>query len=157
MESPRLPDQDIDLKETLTQGIRYDLWSNRLWLQALGNFKNLDKPQAVIEHILGAQRVWLGRIGYHTEQTADDLTLERLFELVSDVWITVLKEQDLGTLITYQNFAGETFTNSVAQIMRHVINHGTYHRGHLRGLAMAEGLEDFPETDMIRWFREFGG
>ncbi|MBX3119238.1 MAG: hypothetical protein KF784_09245 [Fimbriimonadaceae bacterium] len=155
METPYLPEKDIDLKESIVQGFQYDLWANRLWLQALGNFKNLDRPQAVIEHILGAQRVWLSRIGYHTEQTGEDLTLEKLFELVNDVWTTVLKEHELSTHITYQNMEGVTFTNSIAQIMRHVINHGTYHRGHLRGLAMAEGIEDFPETDLIRWFREF--
>ena len=38
----------------------------------------------------------------------------------------------------------------------HVLNHGTYHRGHLRGLAYAEGWDDFHDTDYSAWLRETG-
>ncbi len=43
--------------------------------------------------------------------------------------------------------------NFVSEITEHVINHGTYHRGHLRGLAEAEGIS-FPDTDLIVYLRE---
>lgn len=42
----------------------------------------------------------------------------------------------------------------LSEVAHHVFNHGTYHRGHLRGLADAAGFEDFPETDLIRFYRE---
>jgi uncharacterized damage-inducible protein DinB len=42
----------------------------------------------------------------------------------------------------------------VSDIAAHVVNHGTYHRGQLRERAEADGLDDFPETDLILFFRQ---
>ncbi len=155
METPYIPDFDTDLKRAVAEGFAYDLWATQLWLTKLGSFKDLARAQQIFEHMLFAQRAWQRRIGYDTVQDSD-MTLDTLFKLVNDVWVTILKEQELTTLVTYQNLQGITYTNSIGQMMRHVINHGTYHRGQLRGMAEAEGWDDFPETDMILWFREFG-
>jgi uncharacterized damage-inducible protein DinB len=49
--------------------------------------------------------------------------------------------------------AGEPFLQPNHEVVRHVINHGTYHRGQLRMLAELDGIA-WPETDMIFFFRE---
>ena len=76
---------------------------------------------------------------------------------VNNAWKMVVTDTPLDLWIDYRNMAGFEFKNTVAQIATHVVNHGTYHRGQLRGLAQAEGLEAFPETDLIGFYREKGG
>ncbi|MFX6823282.1 DinB family protein [Acinetobacter baumannii] len=55
--------------------------------------------------------------------------------------------------LTFKRFNGEEVTSTVESIVLHVANHGTYHRGELRGLCRAAGWEDFPETDFFLWDR----
>jgi uncharacterized damage-inducible protein DinB len=42
---------------------------------------------------------------------------------------------------------------TIGEIAHHVINHGTYHRGHLRGLCDAAEFTEFPDTDLIKFYR----
>ncbi len=70
-------------------------------------------------------------------------TLERM----NKKWKEVLATEDSDRSIIYCRTAGEQFTTSLWVIARHVVNHGTYHRGELRGLCRARGEIDFPETD----------
>ncbi len=43
-----------------------------------------------------------------------------------------------------------TLRVSPAEVLRHVVNHGTYHRGQIAALLKLHGI-DFPETDYISW------
>ncbi len=144
----------MDLRETLFEGFRYDLWANRQWAASIGSFKDMLRAQHVLEHILKAQKNWLTRCGVEVVEPIDNVALGDLFEHYSGAWEMLLAELPLDHRVSYRTIAGQPQTSSLGQIARHVINHGTYHRGHLRGLAEAEGVEDFPESDLILWFRE---
>ena len=144
----------MDLRQDLMQRFDYDLWANRQWLKAIGRFRDIEKAQSTFEHILGAQRVWLSRLGVEVTQAGEDMSLDELVGIVNRAWHMVLTDGALEQPITYQNLHGFPFTNTIGQIATHVVNHGTYHRGQLRGQAMAEGLESFPETDLINFYRE---
>ena len=43
-----------------------------------------------------------------------------------------------------------TLRVSPAEVLRHVVNHGTYHRGQVAALLKLHGV-DYPETDYISW------
>lgn len=144
----------MDLRQDLIERFDYDLWANRQWWTALGKLKDLARAQATLEHILTAQRVWLSRMGVEVSQASENLGIDDVAVFVNRAWKMVVTDSSLDQPITYRNLAGFEFTNSVAQIANHVINHGTYHRGQLRGQAQAEGLENFPETDLIVFYRE---
>ena len=146
----------MDIKRTLATGFEYDLWANRRWLDNLGGFKRLDRAQAILEHMLSAQHIWLQRCGVKLEHGRENIALHGLFQANSEIWQVVLDESDVDSLVTYLTSRGEQYTESVGQIMFHVLNHGTYHRGQLRQLAEEDGFENFPETDLILYFREFG-
>jgi uncharacterized damage-inducible protein DinB len=45
---------------------------------------------------------------------------------------------------------GDILHVSPAEVLRHVVNHGTYHRGQVAALLKLHGV-DFPETDYISW------
>ncbi len=146
----------MDLRQALLERFDYDAWANRQWWSALGRFQNLERAQAVLEHILTAQRVWLSRMGVEVSQAGENLGMDDLINLVNRAWKMVLTDGHLDQPIVYRNSHGVEYVNTIGQIASHVANHGTYHRGHLRGLAQCEGLEGFPETDLIGFYREKG-
>jgi uncharacterized damage-inducible protein DinB len=146
----------MDLRQSLLERFDYDLWANQQWWSALGRFKDLERAQSVLEHILTAQRVWLSRLGVEVSQAGENLGMGDVMSLVNRAWKMVLTDGHLEQPIVYRNLQGIEYVNTIGQIASHVANHGTYHRGHLRGLAQAEGLEAFPETDLIVFFRELG-
>jgi uncharacterized damage-inducible protein DinB len=147
----------LGLRETLNEGFEYDLWANRQWFRALGGFKDMLRAQQVLEHVLTAQRVWLERCGVEVIEPGENIALEDLFEHYCRAWQMNVNDRPLEERIAYQTMSGESFVNTIEQIARHVINHGTYHRGQLRGIAEASGHPGFPETDFILYLREKTG
>lgn len=104
--------------------------------------------------MLLAQRTWLSRIGIEVPPQEGDVELGVLFATQNNLWKYVAEEGDLAATVDYENTQGERFRNSIREIATYVVNHGTYHRGQLRGLAEAEGFDGFPDTDLIHFLRE---
>lgn len=146
----------MDARALVLRSLDYDRWANLQWVGAIGTFKDLMRAHLILEHMLGASRIWLERCGVELRPAEDDSSLQSLFEDVANAWRYLIESQPLDTQIPYNNLAGQPFVNTLGEIVLHVINHGTYHRGQLRGLAMAEGVTNFPETDLILFYREFG-
>lgn len=144
----------MDLRNYLIEGFEYDLWANRIWLAVLPTISDTEtreKFQHVLNHILGAQRNWLERCGGHNPELTYDLDAD--FEATAKAWQAFLRTANLEEEIHYSTKAGDRCVNYLRQIVLHVMNHGTYHRGHLRGLAQAYGIEDFEDTDLVRYIR----
>lgn len=142
------------MRDLLADGFRYDLWANLKWLSVLDRFEDRARAEAIFRHILGAQRIWLARSLSEEEVPALPEPLAEGFRLINAAWLEFLRISDPEAFVSYTNFKGESWFSTVEQIARHVINHGTFHRGQLRGLAQAEGWDDFEDTDLIRWMRE---
>lgn len=132
----------------------YELWSNRKWLPHLARFQDEARAESVFRHILRAQETWLRRAWSEEDSGEWPTELEAAIEFGASQWRTFIRMCDPEAFVSYTNQAGDPFFQTVEQITRHVLNHGTYHRGHLRGLAMAEGWDDFDDTDLIRYYRE---
>jgi uncharacterized damage-inducible protein DinB len=66
-----------------------------------------------------------------------------------------LDESDLDRVVTYKVFSGKTFSNPLAELFRHVVNHATYHRGQVATMLRQLGLKP-PQTDLILYYRERG-
>jgi uncharacterized damage-inducible protein DinB len=111
-----------------------------------------------LEHILAAQWVWLKRLnGISPSEMFDGHTCKSLFELrerwaINDLeWqalIETMNEDELTREIAYQNLAGEKLAFLQRDIMQHVANHSTYHRGQAVALMRQLGAQGV-ETDMI--------
>lgn len=142
------------MREQLIEGFEYDLWANRKWLSVLPTFAEPDHAKEVFAHILRAQHIWLTRVVSEEEVAEPSEDLEEALESLHHRWVDLLRTCDPGAFVSYTNLSGQAFFNTVEQIARHVVNHGTYHRGQLRGLMDAQKSEGFEETDLIRYYRE---
>lgn len=147
----------MDFVQFIVAAFDYDRWANRQWLASLGGFKDMERAYQVLEHMLQAQQIWLTRCGAVIGPQQRDMPLQELFDIMTRAWKELMETASADELITYRNLKGEEFTQPLAEIALHVINHGTYHRGQLRGLAEAQGFLNFPETDLILFLRERSG
>jgi hypothetical protein len=110
-------------------------------------------------HILSAQWIWLRRcndcfnlgLSLPARPEAPSLTLA---EELSGLWLAVIEQVPAEKTLEYVDMAGAPRALPFGAVANHVANHGTYHRGHLRGLAEGQMVKDFPDTDYSIWARE---
>lgn len=142
----------------------YDEWANRRVIESLEPLRT-EKSQAVFKllgHITLAPEIWLRRINSESLEgisVFQELTYD---ECVHRIDICALKIHDycstltpeiLEREITYKNFAGVEFTNTVAEILTHMFNHGTYHRGQIATRVREAGFTP-AVTDYIAFTRQ---
>ncbi|HVT12718.1 MAG TPA: hypothetical protein VHE55_10665 [Fimbriimonadaceae bacterium] len=139
--------------EMLRSGFEYDLWANMRWFNALQLMRKQDVASPVLQHILTTQRIWLERCGAAVDGIPRAAT-KTAFEAANQAWIALITGGDLNRLVDYNDFRGRSHKRALGEIAWHVMNHGTFHRGHLRGLAQGEGFEEFTDTDLIYYFDE---
>lgn len=146
----------------LTHLFKYDSWAMERTANSIINLEEV-LPEAVrlLSHIISAQQIWLNRItGTPSNITPwDNYTIDesiiKTVELTSK-WINLLQgngQTFLDKRIQYQNSKGETFTNSIKDIVTHVINHAAYHRAQIaQHVKRANGTPAV--TDYIVYQRE---
>lgn len=139
----------------LVRQFQYDRWANLQWIQFLDESEVPDLYRQIMAHILGAQVIWVTRLEGEslTAIPAPPLTVASVEEL-NQRWISALEARSADEVIHYKKTTGEPFSSTLEDIALHVCNHGTYHRGELRGLCRADSREGFPETDRIRFSLE---
>jgi uncharacterized damage-inducible protein DinB len=63
-------------------------------------------------------------------------------------FIHTVTEESLGTVIAYINTMGEEWRYPLGQMMQHVVNHSSYHRGQVTTMLRQLGVETVP-TDFL--------
>ncbi|GFN30161.1 DinB family protein [Paenibacillus xylaniclasticus] len=111
-----------------------------------------------IGHLAAAEEVWFARM---QEQVPPSLAARR-FAGPDEASLHMNKLQsqirhflsgvDLQHIVTYKNTAGQTFSNSIAEIIQQVVNHGTYHRGNITTILRSLG-QSGTMTDYIAYVR----
>ena len=152
--------------EAITRLIRlydYDDWATDRVLQTLQAMSHPDPSSvAAFAHILGAKRSWLDRIlGVEPDDTAawPELSLtesESQQAVLSTEWRAVLsglKAEQLTAAVTYEGGGGRTFQTPLGEILTHVANHATYHRGEIMAAAGQAGVR-VPSTDYVIWWNK---
>ena len=121
------------------------------------HLKTSEKSVNLFNHILNAHQVWNGRIrkdqnifGVWDIHPFADLKEIDHTNLINSIHI--LEESDLGHSINYITSRGDAYTNSVRDILFHVINHSTYHRGQIAMEFKQQGIEPLV-TDYIFYKR----
>ncbi len=93
-----------------------------------------------LNHILLADRIWLGRIAgepFQFESLSERIcdSMEKLCEerTHSDGALVALAaaEEDFGRIIAYQNSSGTSFQQPLEQILTHLFAHQHHHRGQI--------------------------
>ena len=154
----------------------YNRWANDRILEAVAMLdaeafgrdlgSSFPSVRDTLVHVLGAEWVWLSRWqgtsptglpgGWKLTTLAE--VRSRWAEVTRDqlAFVAGLKEADLTVAVSYRNTRGESFTNTMGQMLRHVVNHSSYHRGQVVTMLRQLGAEAV-STDLIKFYREQPG
>ena len=146
----------------------YDRWANakifdvaaRLsaeqFTQHLGN--SHASVRDTLAHILGANWIWLMRWRGSSPNAllnpSDFPDLESLrarwVEIESEQaeLISTLTDESLAAVIVYTNTKGEEWAYPLADLMQHLVNHASYHRGQITTMLQQLGAEAV-STDLL--------
>ena len=106
-----------------------------------------EKSVKLFSHILNAHHIWNARVNdlkpkyevFHEHSITDWEEIHydnqrSSFEIMS-------KDDDLERRIVYENSKGMSFTNTLHDILFHIINHSTHHRGQINLNLRESGFE----------------
>ncbi len=115
-----------------------------------------------LEHIFFADRIWLSRAvdsrviqgGFSDFSSGETLLTEwpKVQKRWED-WASAVSHQDIVKHIDYKDLKGNAYRTPVWQIVLHVVNHATLHRGQAMSLLRQLGATP-PPTDLIFYYRE---
>jgi uncharacterized damage-inducible protein DinB len=67
-------------------------------------------------------------------------------------WTCELTDEAAQANFTYQDLKGKSWTQPIWQVVLHVVNHGTHHRGQVSGFLRILGHTP-PRLDLIEYYR----
>ncbi|MGY2894193.1 DinB family protein [Deinococcus sp. UYEF24] len=112
-----------------------------------------------LEHLYGSDVIWTARLCSRPAVRFDDLPALPPLELLGPQWLALQTGRrdfvaglESGRVIQYANLKGETQRSTVGEMVRHVVNHATHHRGQIVSMLRQLGYPA-PNTDLIAFYR----
>lgn len=131
------------------------------WAQPQGH--SWDSVHGLLVHMLGAERIWYTRWqGTSPKALAKPEEFPTLAdvraawaETESQMLAFLARQEDasLQQVVNFTNTRGEPFAFPLGQLMLHVANHSTHHRGELAAMLALLNIPH-PETDMYLYYRQ---
>lgn len=138
----------------------YNNWANDLFAQVLLS-NNIENPKVLelFSHIGNAQILWLNRVSRIQGKMPAVFELHGLNDAIDLVeksgrlWLDyIVNMDDAGNQIEYHNSQGQSYSSELSDILIHVANHGTHHRGQIATLLRQENVAP-PASDFIFFSR----
>jgi uncharacterized damage-inducible protein DinB len=104
--------------------------------------------QGTLDHILFGDRVWIERMT-GTPVEGDWVAVQRRWE----EWADSISDADLERVIDYKDLRGAERRSLAKEIVMHVVNHATLHRGQVMSMLRQMGQAP-PQTDLVFFYRE---
>lgn len=152
--------------------VRYAKWATQLLLDAATtltpeelsrDFATADRSVlGTLIHIFRADRIWFARVSGEALENPKDPADESLAALrerwpvLLDRWVDWVdhqSQQDLEKTCIYHDLRGKPWTTPYWQIVLHLVNHQTHHRGQVSGFIRSLGHTP-PSLDLARYYRQ---
>lgn len=165
------------MKELLKQYATYNVWATqkltdvivslpeeKQMAEVASSFTSLYKT---VLHMLDAESIWWQRLKLSERVIVPSENFKGNMQDLSNAlavqskqweeWISSASELSLAHVFQYYNNKREHFKMPVYQMVHHVFNHGTYHRGQIVTMLRQLGIEKIPQTDFALWTRSRRG
>jgi uncharacterized damage-inducible protein DinB len=157
----------------LSELVRYKAWANGLLFDALAKLPaaDLTAPRPIVfgsilrtvNHVYAMDQVWQAHLegrphGFTTRNPPDAPPLAELRAAQEkiDAWYVSyadsLPQRDEAEKVSFTFIGGGAATLSRRDIVLHVVNHGTYHRGNVAAMLYPLGVAP-PTTDLPVYLR----
>ena len=160
-------------KDALGRLLTYTEWANRRVIRMSATLSVDDfrrdlgsshgGVRGTLAHSLGAEWIWLERWkgvspsrGVDEGEFPDILALRARWKAIEEhreSWFDNLAESAVRQKIRYQNLAGKSYEAPLWQLIQHLANHSTYHRGQVVGMLRVLEAKTV-STDLVVWDRE---
>jgi uncharacterized damage-inducible protein DinB len=154
----------------------YNEWANEKTIASLRALPETDyvrdlggswpSLRATFVHIAGATDAWADRFGGKDVLVLPkEINLPKLDDAVRVLLsaqekhrthLKSLTREKLERPFSWTNLSGEVKTSPFEIVVRHVVNHQTYHRGQIASMVRRVGGKPIA-TDMVRWGIEIHG
>lgn len=161
------------MKELLKQYAAYNIWASQKILDVIRSLpeekhiaevpSSFNSLMKTVLHMWDAESVWWQRMKLQDRliipseifkgnmKDAADGLLQQSKQW--EEWIKNASDLAIDHVFQYQNSKREQFKQPIYQMVMHVFNHSTYHRGQLVNMLRQLGVEKIPQTDFILWGR----
>jgi uncharacterized damage-inducible protein DinB len=160
-------------KDALKRLLMYTSWANHRVMRAAVGLSPEDfrkdmgashgGVRGTLTHMLSSEWLWLERFkGVSPDRPVDESEFKDLISLRDrwtaieehrGAWFDSLPEDAVSRRIHYTTLAGLEQEAPLWQLVQHVANHSTYHRGQVVTLLRVLGVTP-PATDLVQWDRE---
>ena len=159
-------------KAILESHLRYTAWASARLLEAAAaltneelnhDFKTADKNVLLtLAHCFAADRAWFHRVdgspraAFLTDEDRNLGALQTEWPKYWEKWLAVLAaetEDSVRRVITFTDLKGKQHQQPLWQIILHMVNHATHHRGQVSGFIRALGHVP-PQLDLIFYYRQ---
>ena len=158
--------------ETLLTHLNYTAWASRRLVEAAAeltpeeltrDFGTSDKSVlGTLVHVFAADRIWLCRVtGSPLPAQFVDPEKDMHLPVLETEWPELLNRwkqwvlglTDTSAIISYRDMKGNPYQTPAWQIILHLVNHGTHHRGQAAGFLRSMGHAP-PALDLIAYYRQ---
>jgi uncharacterized damage-inducible protein DinB len=152
--------------------VAYSAWASRRLLEVVMALPEEERLRDVgvshkslmgtLEHICFGDRIWCARAvdpavaGPSFGEFTPGHTLETEWERVEKAWAdwaASATDADLARVVTYKDIRGASRGEPMWQVVLHVVNHATLHRGQVAAMLRQLGVAP-PQCDLIYYYRE---
>ena len=114
--------------------------------------KITERSSKWFSHILNAHEIWNSRMlnqkpEFGVWQTHAIEDWKAINQSKFEASLSIIDEYGFDFLVNYSNSKGKSFQNTIRDILFHIINHSTYHRGQI--------ATDFRENDIEPIFSDY--
>ena len=141
--------------------VLYALAEKQVDLEIISSFPSLRKT---VYHTWSAEDIWLQRLQQVTEPVWLAGSYTGTFSEACDCWGRCSEafaelldrhadDNSLKEVIHYLDLKKNLHSTPVFDILHHVFNHSTYHRGQIVSILRQLGVQEIPGTDFIGYIR----
>jgi uncharacterized damage-inducible protein DinB len=147
----------------------YTDWANERVIETIEALSDEQRAQVIpssfpsiletLTHVTFAEWVWLRRFRGESPTAAPEGTtypevLQRLRAVAAERrdYLDELSEERLAAPLSYRSLNGDPFSVRLSELLVHVANHSTYHRGQLVTMLRQLGVKP-QSTDYVLWVR----
>lgn len=147
------------MKEKLIELFEYNYYFNNKLIEFISeNFQlKPEKSVKLLNHLINAQQIWNPRINNESEfevwQINDWNNISKINADNYSKTLEIIHNENPRNIIEYKNSKGQKFINKIEDVLFHVINHSTYHRGQIATDIKNNGIEPLT-TDYIFYKRK---
>ncbi len=153
------------MNDHLRRLFAYTAWADALLFDALAHvFEPPEQCLVFARHITATQEEWLARVSPaqpHPDSVWPAWSLREVrdrSDRVHAAWGAFLASEDAADLTrscAYNDLKGNPYETALGDIVTHVVNHSTHHRGQIATHLRGAGYE-VPWTDFIVFVRAGG-